>query len=47
MTRCIDCGEPMVDELAVHPMCRPCCELAAHLLGNVDTRIRALEGDTA
>ncbi|MGP9619860.1 MULTISPECIES: hypothetical protein [unclassified Corynebacterium] len=45
--RCIDCGEPLDDQLAVHPMCTPCCKVAVHLLGDVDTRIRALEGDTA
>lgn len=46
MTHCIDCGEPLVDELAVHPMCSPCCSVAVHLLGDVDSRVRQLEGAT-
>lgn len=47
MTRCIDCGDPLADELAVHLMCRPCCDLAVHLLGDVDARVRQLEGHPA
>lgn len=44
VTHCIDCGEPLDGELAVHPMCSPCCKIAVHVLGDVGTRVRALEG---
>lgn len=47
MTHCIDCGEPLADQLAVHPMCSPCCKVAVHRLGDANTRVRQLEGVTA
>lgn len=46
MTHCIDCGEALDDQLAVHPMCSPCCQVAVRLLGDVENRVRHLEGAT-